>query len=924
MTSPADNARRDDEEQVIAHSDGLMPDAPEDPLDEARALAKVWQGLFGGGTEAPRVDQYYLLRELGAGAMGVVYSAFDPELQRHVALKLLHAHRGSPKESERMLREARALAKISHPNVVGVHAVGSGPRGAYIAMEYVEGQTLARWLRQPGKPRPWREVVAQFIAVGRGLAAAHDAGIVHRDFKPANVLVGNDGIARVADFGLAAESQQEPSDDCETTAKTSHGRGTITRLGTPAYMSPEQRDGAEPTPAADQYAFFVSLHEGLFGVRPDSPDAAQASSSGPPAVLRVLSRGLATDPRQRYPSMHAVVDALSSATGPGRWRRFVPWVIAAASVATTALVASNRDEAAEPCIGDADATASLRGAGPDEALSATLERYADAWTDARQEACLVHDRGEESDALFDARMECLTRHRRTAEALADVIRSGSVGLAHADRLVADLPAVEECRIPGSLLTGVLRPDTPDARAQGEQLLLTVREQFVRLEAGLGPNEGAVAEIRTGLAETEDRFARGQAQRFLSRLETENADRRRRLVAAVADAVVSHDPDLAVVARLELSHAQLIDGDTAASRETLAVAEAANERLAALDPAFEQTSAWYRGAIAAERSHHARLQGDGEGALAASRQSAVAWEHFVDTSPVWVAIAINNVGEGLRLVGRPTEAVAYYDRAEELARRRLDADHPKVIAIHSNRGAARIDSGDLTGGAEDLTRALELLDDDEAFTHALLRFNLAVVATMREQHDEARAHYRAAEANFGARKDPESQINAIMARVGIAANERDVSVAERELRAAFEALSTRVTAPDPRLAEILMEWARLDHRAGRDQAARTRAADALRMLEDAGVDAGVELARTLIVAAQMQADDRLDRAIEILEALGRNHHLLAEAWVTAAERRPDDARRGHWLDRAAQLADLYELGPQLRSRIDAARNEARDG
>ncbi|HET6585525.1 MAG TPA: serine/threonine-protein kinase, partial [Nannocystaceae bacterium] len=222
-----------------------------------------------------RVGRYVLLERIGMGGMGIVYAAFDPELDRRVALKLLRGSAGEARADLRLLREARALAKLTHPNVVPVFDVGSAAGRPYVAMEFVEGQTLTRWLA--ARPRSQAEILRVFGEAGRGLAAAHAIGIVHRDFKPDNVLLGGSGddgrvpaIVRVGDFGLArpvtatssrtsADAIALPSDADEPLDASPLTRVGLV-LGTPSYMAPEQHRGEDATPATDQYALCVSLY----------------------------------------------------------------------------------------------------------------------------------------------------------------------------------------------------------------------------------------------------------------------------------------------------------------------------------------------------------------------------------------------------------------------------------------------------------------------------------------------------------------------------------------------------------------------------------------------------------------------------------------------------------------------------------------
>src|SRR5262245_37690244 len=205
--------------------------------------------------------------------MGVVYAAYDPELDRRVALKLLHAG-GSVEARKRLLREAQAMARLAHPNVIAVHDVGTWGDEVFVAMEFVEGPTLAERVRdeEPG----WREVLDLYLQAGEGLAAAHVAGIVHRDFKPQNALVGRDGRVRVLDFGLARGTGALPPREAEEGPDSGAAPGLLvtpltrsgSRMGTPAYMSPEQFEGLPADELSDQFSFCVALYEALYGERP--------------------------------------------------------------------------------------------------------------------------------------------------------------------------------------------------------------------------------------------------------------------------------------------------------------------------------------------------------------------------------------------------------------------------------------------------------------------------------------------------------------------------------------------------------------------------------------------------------------------------------------------------------------------------------
>lgn len=248
-------------------------------------MAEAEAKLFGSEPEAVMVGRFRIDAKLGEGGMGRVYGAYDPQLQRRVALKLMQPH---AKDAGAVLEEARAMARLNHPNVVTVHEVGEDDEGVFMVMEWIRGKTLRDWLADT---RPWQQVLSVFVKAARGLAAAHDAGLVHRDFKPENVMVEGDRVA-VTDFGLARALRDDGLAG-----------------GTPHYMAPEQRRGGMVGTAADQYSFCMALYEALYGQAPDSRARAPASDV-PTLVWTTLRRGLSEDPSERHSSMHALLDAL--------------------------------------------------------------------------------------------------------------------------------------------------------------------------------------------------------------------------------------------------------------------------------------------------------------------------------------------------------------------------------------------------------------------------------------------------------------------------------------------------------------------------------------------------------------------------------------------------------------------------------------
>jgi serine/threonine protein kinase len=309
-----------------------------------------------------RFGRYILDGILGEGAMGVVYRAHDPELDRYVALKLLlpelHEDVAGGDGALRLQREARAMARLSHPNVVSVFDIGSVGRQWFVAMELVEGRTLTRWLAE--EQRSVDQILNVFEQAGRGLAAAHAVGLVHRDFKPDNVLVGTDGRPRVTDFGLARRAGVATASTgvlaVDLLGSISQS-GTI--AGTPAYMAPEQFHGQPVSPQTDQFSFCVALWEALFGEPPfDGSDLSSLASAvvqghvrpAPsdggvePRLVQVLKRGLSPSPELRFPGMEemlAELDVGRVRTTVDRRRRRPKAVVAAAAglVALAAAIA---------------------------------------------------------------------------------------------------------------------------------------------------------------------------------------------------------------------------------------------------------------------------------------------------------------------------------------------------------------------------------------------------------------------------------------------------------------------------------------------------------------------------------------------------------------------------------------------------------
>lgn len=300
------------------------------PLSERFRRAQLRAQMFGDPGETLSIGRYQVMARVGSGAMGTVYRATDPSLDREVAVKVLH--RSDETQSARMTIEAKALAKLSHPNVVTVHEVGTEDGQLFVAMEFVRGRTLQAWLEDPSGP----SLIDVFAQAAQGLQAAHDAGIVHRDFKPENVIVGDDGRVRVLDFGMARTPGAPLLQELEGSPESQQAlEPAITRTGmlagTPSYMAPEQFEGGRVDARADQFAFCIALHEAIWGSRPfagetmaelaksvitakptlfGSKPRARLSADELKAASAVIKRGLAARPEDRFASMRDVKQAL--------------------------------------------------------------------------------------------------------------------------------------------------------------------------------------------------------------------------------------------------------------------------------------------------------------------------------------------------------------------------------------------------------------------------------------------------------------------------------------------------------------------------------------------------------------------------------------------------------------------------------------
>lgn len=397
-----------------------------------------------GREEAPppvRIGRYQLLELVGSGGMGMVWGAWDPQLERRVAIKLVRF--SSERAHERMLREGQVLAKLSHPNLVPIFDVGVMGDQVYLVMEWIKGETLRAYGASDPGPKA---LLAAYRQAGEGLAAAHQAGVIHRDFKPDNAIRGDDGRVRVLDFGLAQEV----------------GSADAPHAGTPRYMPPEQERGQGVTEASDQYSFCVSLREALEG-----------AGGVPGWIATILARGTGEDPARRFASMNVLLAEL--AHDPARrWRiGAIAAVALSAAVGVFAFGRAGSDGAAtvEPCSGAPAELATswnptqrervgahLRSLGPVGAAEAgrvatELDDYATTWIGEAKRVCLANERREVTPAIHERRLDCLARTRFQLAAVGELMGSVELkGLAPALLAASSLPDSRGCADePGSVL-----------------------------------------------------------------------------------------------------------------------------------------------------------------------------------------------------------------------------------------------------------------------------------------------------------------------------------------------------------------------------------------------------------------------------------------------------------------------------------------
>jgi tetratricopeptide (TPR) repeat protein/predicted Ser/Thr protein kinase len=739
--------QRELDETVPLGGSGATPHgrADEPPTVTGRRSAATAPELASGD----RIGRFVLLDQLGAGGMGVVFAARDTDLERKVAIKVLRRGGGQAAMRARLLREAQAIARLSHRNVVTVHEVGTIERGpaagqVFLAMELIDGQTLTRWQREP---HAWRDIVEVYLQAARGLAAAHAAGLVHRDFKPDNALLGRDGEVRVTDFGLASiggEPEQafgssERSFDSPPASPRLTSTGDI--MGTPLYMAPEQRAGRAVDARADQYAFCVALYRALHGVFPFGSDSEEALARRaakldlapvnrkrrvPRAVQRILLRGLAPEPADRWPGMPALIDALSATLGARRRRVLAGGgvVLAGGAVAALLLAGGGDDGNGPRC--DAGA-AELATVWNDEArrlgaagfaasglpggeahwprIAAAVDTWGAEWAAAHDDACRATRVERRAPAVVLAqRHACLAGQR-------DVLAGLIAVWAKADRELAArgvetalrLPRVADCAAPRALAGAEVQAGTAALRTKVNELrVATIAGRFA------GELPGA-------------RDALGQAR-------------------ALGDRALEAEIGL-LLGRLERQAAE------PAARTTLFDAAAAAEAAGRDDLAVEAWSEWI---------YIAASVGVAEAEIeAASRRADAALRRAGDDRRLR-GLLRNNQGVAAYEARRDRDAIKLFDEALAVRLELFGDSDPRIAEVLDNLGNAWGGIAGITEGEERKAaraRALELaqrglairleaLGETSAATARSLN-NTATELDAAGRLDEAEAHFRRA-------------------------------------------------------------------------------------------------------------------------------------------------------------------------------------
>ncbi len=706
-----------------------------DKVDADRLRALVGARLFGGAADPVKIGRFTVLKRLGAGGMGVVYAAYDDQLDRKVAIKLLRRMGPGDAHAQRLMREAQALARLSHPNVIQVYEVGTHEGQVFVAMEFVKGHTLGDW-----KPdASFAEVLEVYGQAGRGLAAAHAAGLVHRDFKPDNVLVGEDGRARVLDFGLArsaGETEPDLTDEelsnagIDTSGDSFDSPLTQTGaiMGTPAYMAPEQHLGRATDHRTDQFAFCIALWERLYGERPYSGKSLgelalnvttgkvvdpPSSRRVPAWVRRALHRGLATHPSDRYASMDELLAVLDR--DPRRLRRVAIGVAAAVGLALGAFVAFGGgdqvacDNSAQQLHGVWDdgvrdkVHAAFESTGvpyADDAWLRTrrlLDEYTTRWVEMHQSACeSAVVRSETSEELYGQQLVCLSQRLQEVKQLGRVLADADAAMVRKSvQAVEQLPSLDDCT-DQAMLELLEVPVDEETRRKREAIDAKIaragsESALGRYEAALELAQEAVEEARAAGHDKSIARAlliRGRIEAKLS--EWASARESLREAQRVADRSGA-DRARAEAAIQLVWVVGTLEPDY---EESLSMAEDASAALDRLGeaPLMRAELANYLGSLATN-------QGRYEDGIRHHAEALEIRERELGDSHTTVGISLNNLGNAYDRAGKLDEAEDYLQRALGIFEDTLGSEHTYVAYTVNNLGNIALQKGGPPGTPE---------------------------------------------------------------------------------------------------------------------------------------------------------------------------------------------------------------------------------
>ena len=861
-----DDEPEDDDFDSLLREVARAPSVDALPLgDEELAPGTVLDGCFR------------IVRRLGRGGMGVVYLADHLQLERKVALKLCSAAAGKTGTS-RLLREARTMASLVHDNVVTVYDVGTVDDRVYIAMEFVDGGTVRDWLAR--RPRTWAEIVRVFVAAGRGLAAAHAAGLVHRDFKPDNVLMGLDGRVRVADFGLARaaggddgvrlrwrDGARPTAEGRSVAATTEHGlqlTATGALVGTPAYMAPEQHEGAVADGRSDQFAFCVSLYEGLYGERPfrgkslaelvthvvmGEPVVPPRGHEVPTWIRRVLQRGLARDPAQRFPGMDALLRELSR--DPAAARRRALGLVAAVGVVVSGVLVAQQVGSGDPCAGGEARIGEVWGPSQGAALQQVLaerggpvgaavgprvrtrlDAHAEVWAAAYREACeATRLRQVQSEQALELRMACLDGRRDELAALVEALGRGDADVAaRADQATLSLSSVGPCADVEALRR--VEPIAAADREAAEAVRREVAQAKGQLDAGryadsLARAEQALARARgLGYASLQAQALQRTAEARMKLGEREAASEA--YEQALVQAVAAGDDRAALAAAVHLVYAdgyQLERFDL--GERWLRQADAWRQRLGETGLPL----VWrylYEGLM---RREQGRLNDAVQALQRAGREAAALPDDDAARDARLGVVAALAVTLGVR--GDVEAALAAHDEALALTEQLYGPAHPRLATELNNAAAIRLRQGDPAGAEALLRRALEIRSSSFGPDHRSVlesSINLAMTLTQQQRLDEATALLQQAERHAeGAEPRLRVELHGILGLV--LTEQRRYDDAEAELRRALTVARAAWAPDDPQGMRVLTNLANLANRRERFAEAEQLAREGLAIVAD---------------------------------------------------------------------------------------------